>query len=365
MRVTFRQIHQGVEYVNAAAADLARARQQVESGKRLHAPSDDPAAMMRAIEGRAELGGLDSYARTADTVTARLASFDAVLTDVVDRLTAATVAATSARGDTDTPESREAVAVALEGMRDDLVANFNTSFRGVHLFSGSEVDTPAYARVAGVWTYQGDTATVSADLGQGRSADITVNGQAIVQGADATDLFTEMDALITAVRAGDNDAIGTGIDALNRAFTRATRAQSLVGADQQGIANRQLQITSSRLATVTLVAKDEDADLVAAISAMNRADVGLPRRARCGGDGVAAVTDGLLEVTAPCPLQRPRPRSTSTRRSVPSRPMRPRWSPSPAACPASSAAVASCWSRRRRSSRSAACTRSTRRSRRS
>jgi flagellar hook-associated protein 3 FlgL len=272
MRVTFRALHQGIEYVNAAAADLARARQQVESGKRLHAPSDDPAGMLRAIEGRTEIGALDSYARTADTVTARLASFDAVLTDIVDRLTQATVAATSARGSTATPESREAVAVALEGMRDDLVANVNTTFRGVHLFSGSQVQTAPYALVAGAWTYQGDTATVSADIGQGRTADITLNGQAIVQGTDATNLFTEMDALIAAVRAGDNAAIGTGIDALSRAFNRATRAQSLVGADQQGIANRQLQITATRLAAFTRVSKDEDANLAEAISAMNRAD---------------------------------------------------------------------------------------------
>lgn len=272
MRVTFRALHQGVEYVNTAASDLARARQQVESGKRLHAPSDDPAAMQRAIEGRAELGGLDSYARTADTVTARLASFDAVLTDIVDRITQATVAATSARGSTATPEAREAVAVSLEGMRADLVASLNTSFRGVHLFSGSQTDTASYAQIAGTWTYQGDTTTVSADLGQGRTAAIAVSGQAIAQGSDATDLFTEMDALIAAVRAGDNDAIGTGIAALDRAFTRAVLAQSRVGADQQGIANRQLQITARRLATVTSVSKDEDADLVAAISAMNRAD---------------------------------------------------------------------------------------------
>jgi flagellar hook-associated protein 3 FlgL len=157
-------------------------------------------------------------------------------------------------------------------MRDDLAANLNTSFRGVYLFSGSQTGTPAYARVAGTWTYQGNGTAVEADLGQGRRAAITANGQAIAQGSDATDLFTEMDALITAVRAGDNDAIGVGIDALNRAFTRAVRAQSLVGADQQGIANRQLQITASRLAVYGRVAKDEDADLVEAISAMNQAD---------------------------------------------------------------------------------------------
>jgi flagellar hook-associated protein 3 FlgL len=272
MRVTFRELHQGVEYVHSAAADLARARQLVESGKRLHAPSDDPAATLRAVEGRAEIGSLDSYDRTADTATARLALFDSVLTTVIDRLTSATVAATAARGSTATPESREALALQLEGLRADLVGDINTSFRGVYLFSGSEVDTAAYAQVAGTWTYQGNGTAVSADLGQGRSADITLNGQAIVQGGDATDLFTELDALVVAVRAGDDTAIGTGIAALNRAFTRATRAQSAVGADQQGIASRQLQITASRLAAVAHVSKDEDADLAQAISELARAE---------------------------------------------------------------------------------------------
>ena len=244
----------------------------MESGKRLHLPSDDPAAMLRAVEGRAEIGALDSYARSADTVTARLASFDSVLTTVVDRLTAAQVAATAARGTTATAEAREALALQLEGLRDDLAGDLNTSFRGVYLFSGSEVGTPAYARVAGVWTYQGDSAAVTADIGQGRTAEITLDGRAIAQGSDAADLFTEMDALVAAVRAGDNAAIGAGIDALNRAFTRATRAQSGIGADQAGLATRQLQITSSRLAVVTRVAKDEDADLASAISALSRAE---------------------------------------------------------------------------------------------
>ena len=48
--------------------------------------------------------------------------------------------------------------------------------------------------------------------------------------------------------------------------------QSGIGADQAGLATRQLQITSSRLAVVTRVAKDEDADLASAISALSRAE---------------------------------------------------------------------------------------------
>ena len=107
MRVTFRTAFGGIEYVQTAAEQVANARRQVETGKRLSAPSDDPAATQRAIEGRAELSGLDTYARSADSAAAKLATLDTVLTDVVDNLTRASVAATSARGSTATAGSTE------------------------------------------------------------------------------------------------------------------------------------------------------------------------------------------------------------------------------------------------------------------
>jgi flagellar hook-associated protein 3 FlgL len=293
MRVTFNTVHGGVYHLNAAASQAERARQQIESGKRLQVASDDPSAMRRAVAGRAELAGLDTYARTADAATARLATLDSVLSDIVERLTQATVAATSARGTTATVESREASALALEGLRDDLVADVNVTFRGTYLFGGSRSQTPPYVQVAGAWTYQGDAAPVEVDLGQGRTVQIARDGQAVAQGTDATDVFSELDALIVAVRAGDNAGIGVGIDALGRAFNRAVRAQSHIGVDQNGVAERQLQLTSSRLAALANVAKDEDADLVAAISEMNRAQVAY--RAALGAIGTAANAPSLMD----------------------------------------------------------------------
>jgi flagellin-like hook-associated protein FlgL len=50
MRVTFHTAFGSLDYISAAADQTARARQQVQSGKRLEKPSDDPAAMQRSIE---------------------------------------------------------------------------------------------------------------------------------------------------------------------------------------------------------------------------------------------------------------------------------------------------------------------------
>lgn len=291
MRVTFRTAYGGSEYVEIAASQAARARQQVMSGKRVQKASDDPGSMQRAVEGRGEMRSLESYQRTADTATSKLAALDTVLSAVVEKLQQAGVATLSARNSVATPTQREAAAQALEGIRDALAADLNTSFRGVYMFGGGESAAPPYARVAGSWTYQGDNAPVSVDVGPGQTVEVSLDGEAIAQGTEATNVLNDLEALIVAVRAGDQAGMTTGTTALDRAFLRATRAQSGVGVDQQTIAEREGQITATRLAVLSRVSKDEDADLAYAIAEMNRADTAY--RAALGAIGTASRTSLL------------------------------------------------------------------------
>lgn len=286
MRLTFRQAYGGVEYVQVAAGQMARARQQVQSGKRVEKPSDDPAAMQRSVEGRAEVRTLDTYARTADSAMAKLTAMDTVLTAVVDRLEQAKVATLSARSSTTTPERREAAALTLEGIRDALAADLNTSVRGAYVFGGGEATTPPYVLVAGTWTYQGDATPVSVDIGPGQTVDVAIDGQALAQGTDTTNVLNTLETLIVAVRAADPAGMSAGSDALDRAFVRATRTQSQIGVDEQGIAERQGQITATRLGHLARIAADEDADLAMAITEMTRAETAY--RAALGAVGTAS-----------------------------------------------------------------------------
>ncbi len=271
MRVTFRTVHDGVAAVNDASERFARAQEQVETGKRIHAASDDPIAMRRVIEGRTEIAALDSYTRTGDSAAARLAALDTTLGAVVDKLTSASIAASGARGTAATANTRESLAATLTGLRDSLVADLNTKFQGTALFAGAESQTTAYAQVAGVWTYQGDSTTVSVDVSDGRSVAIGLDGQSIAQGSDATNLFAELDALITAVRAGDDVGMAAGMDAIDRAFQRTTRAHSLVGADQKSVDEEQQRVSDLRIASLRRVSKNEDVNLAQAITEMSNA----------------------------------------------------------------------------------------------
>jgi flagellar hook-associated protein 3 FlgL len=286
MRVTFHALDAGVEAINTASSQFIRAQEQVETGKRLRAPSDDPAAAQRIIGGKTELGAIDSYSRSADAAGSRLAVIDTVLTDMVDKITEARATVAGGMGSIATQGSRDALAAKLQGLRDALSSDINSTFRGTYIFSGGVGTAAPYAQIAGVWTYQGDSSPVTVDIASNHSVTTALDGQAIMQGSDATDVLTTLDGLVTAVQTGDQATLASGMDALQRAFDRTVHAQSTVGADQHGIEEELQRLSSFRLAAVQRVSKDEDANVASAISEMTQADTAY--RAALGAVGASS-----------------------------------------------------------------------------
>jgi len=272
VRVTFNgNFQSGLAAINQAAEQFNQSQWQVATGKRLRAPSDDPAAAQGAIQQQAEIGALDSYSRASNGATARLSVLDSALGDIVDRLTQAMTAAEGVHGSIADQTQRDSASVTLGGIRDAIARDINSTYNGQYVFSGSKSDAQSYLYTAGAWVYQGNATPMTVDVGRGRAVSLAVDGQTILQGTDTTDVLTVLDGLVTATQTGDNTATQTGIDALKRAFDRATRAQSQVGADEASVSDGQQRLASLRLAATTRLSQAQDANLADAITSMNRA----------------------------------------------------------------------------------------------
>jgi flagellar hook-associated protein 3 FlgL len=275
MRITFaRQYQDASTSLELANERLSDYQQQVASGKRINRPSDDPSDTASAIGERAKIAQIDQYAATGDSSNARLTILDTVMSDIVTKLTAAQSTATSALGTTQTTAQRDAAAQQLEGIKTALVDDFNTSFQGNYLFSGTKSTTKPYAVGAGgvVGAYAGSTTEVQVDIAQNRSVTIGFDGSSVTKGSDPTDLFTTLDNLIAAVKIGDNTAIASGMASLNDVFTRATAAQSRVGAAMDAIDTNKQRLTTVKLASKTHLSTLEDANMADAISGMQQSD---------------------------------------------------------------------------------------------
>jgi flagellar hook-associated protein 3 FlgL len=272
MRIIYDVLRDGLSAINNAAGQLARAQQQVSTGKRISGAGDDPRGTQQAIEERATLNGIDAYTKTSDAAAVRLASADSVLTSYSDKLTSAITTALGAQGSDTNPTARAAAAETIRSLRQALVSDLNTTFNGHYLFSGTSSDAVAYVQVAGAWTYQGDNSTAQVDIESGRSISVSFDGQSIAQGSDTTDVFTAMDTLATAVDAGNNAGITAGLAALQRGFDRAQRAQALLGSDEQGVDAATTRLRTLSVASEARRAKLEDANMAEAITKLTQAD---------------------------------------------------------------------------------------------
>jgi flagellar hook-associated protein 3 FlgL len=286
MRVTFSQIQGSLDAINIAAAQFARAQQQVASGKRMQRPSDDPMGTERAIQDLSAIGTIDSYSQTSGTAAARLSVLDGALSSMTDILTDALATATSGHGSTVNQITRDTASAKLLALRDGLAGSLNTTFQGVYVFGGTESSTQPYSNATGAWVYAGNSSSVTVDTSPNHTVSLSRDGQAIAKGSDATDVFAVIETLAAAVSAGNDAAVTTGIDALSRAFTRVVKAQSQVGTDESGLADGDVQLGSLRLAATQRLSGDQDVNMAQAITQMSRAQTAY--QAALGAVGTAS-----------------------------------------------------------------------------
>jgi len=274
MRITFNsQFRDGAAGIDSASERLIEAQRQVATGRRLNKVSDDPTAASSSVAERSSLGAIEQYTRTADGVASRLTVVDTVLSDIVELLTKAQSVAMNGRGSTKTTEQRAAVAEELRGIRSALLDNFNTSFQGTYVFAGANSTTPPYTEGGGgaVNPYAGSTTELEVEIGDGRVVTMAFDGNTIAQGGDAEHLFDAMDDLMAAVTAGDEAGVTTGMTALERAFTRASGAQSRLGNDMNEIDSHKLRLQQMKLSSNERLSKLESTNMAEAITNMANA----------------------------------------------------------------------------------------------
>lgn len=259
--------------IQSTAAAFAKAQQQVSSGKRIQQASDDPSAAATASRERAEINAVDRYREANDSVDSRLRVTDAVLSDIISSITNAQTKAAAGRSTVLTTEQRNAIALEIEGAREAIFTAVNTSYRGIFLFSGANNTTAPYTKTGTtVSAYQGDANVVEVDISRTSTAAVTMDGGGLLQGSAAQDLFQTLDALATAVRAGDMTGIDAGLGELDAAFNRVTSAQSRVGATLSALPAEKARLDEMRRASDTRRSQAEEISLAEAISEMTRAE---------------------------------------------------------------------------------------------
>ncbi|MCW9058349.1 MAG: flagellar hook-associated protein FlgL [Gammaproteobacteria bacterium] len=159
MRISTSQLFQlGIKSVLDQQATVSKLQQQIASGKRIQSPADDPAGAVRILDVRQAIDTTSQYQRNINLARERLAVEDSTLDSSVDVLQRVRELAIQANNDTQSPQTRAAIATEIRQRLEDLLDLANTAgANGEYIFSGFNTKTQPFAvDGAGNHVYQGD-----------------------------------------------------------------------------------------------------------------------------------------------------------------------------------------------------------------
>lgn len=203
--------------------------QQVASGRRVNAYSDDPAASATMVYNRSESSLNDQFTRNISDLKAVLQTGDSAMSSAVTELTRALTLGIQGANGTLSDTDRQALAAEVSGIQQQMLSIANSSVSGNYIFSGTNVSTPAFvadASSASGVRYQGNSGVNSLELQPGQTTAINIPGDQLFTSA-AGSVFQALNDLQTAL--SSNGDVAGAVSSVRTAMNEVTRQRSFYG----------------------------------------------------------------------------------------------------------------------------------------
>jgi len=235
---------------------LNQADLELASGRSINAPSDNPVGTQSLILNRAAQAVNDTFQQSVGDLQSRMQTADSALNSAENAINQAITLGVQAGNSDLSNAQRQAIALQLQGIQQQLVSTANTSYNGSYLFGGTLVETPPFtlnpAVPAGV-TYSGNSSVTSVEIASGESVNVNVPGDQLFLNP-AGSLLGSLNQLITAVQTN------TGISAANVSFGQGA-TQYYAQSVSYGSTLNQLQSTATQLSTAQVQLQTQESSI--------------------------------------------------------------------------------------------------------
>jgi flagellar hook-associated protein 3 FlgL len=256
---------------------LATTQAQMAVGKQILSPSaaPDQAAAIQRLKG--EVQRQDSHTRTLEVAMRRYTAEETALSSSNDLLIRMKELGLQAANDTLAPDDRKAIGMEMKALRDQLLSLGNTRDNsGNYLFSGTRVNTPAFAEEAsGKVIYQGDQTQTRIPAGVERTVQFTRAGtdvfsRVVRDDSQAVVFFDALDQMIAGVDSSQTAKIQQGVADLTQMHNNLTLAQAQNGSDQSVLQAQLDVLDETTLRIKSTLSEIEDLDYAEAVTKMNK-----------------------------------------------------------------------------------------------
>ncbi|NBT35241.1 MAG: flagellar hook-associated protein 3 [Betaproteobacteria bacterium] len=270
-----------VTQMTNSQTSLAQSQAQLSAGKKVLSPSDAPDDATAIQRIKSVLARQDSFETSIQSTENRLKKEESALGGVSDVLTRLKELAVQASNDTYGAKDREALAIEMQGLQQDLLSFANTrDENGAYLFSGSRVTTPAFGADAnGNIVYQGDETVNMVEVGDQRQIQGNRTGtqvfSRVVRTADdgsqqGVSFFQSVQDLVDAVRSSDRTKMNRGISEIDNLSQSVSLSVARVGSDTNVIQGQRAVLDETKLQLKTILSNAEDLDYTEAVTKMQK-----------------------------------------------------------------------------------------------
>ncbi|MGV8977957.1 MAG: flagellar hook-associated protein FlgL [Cellulomonas sp.] len=255
-------------------SSMANMQAKMSSGKKISVPSDDPAAASDILRLRGEQRAQTQYVRNSDDGNSWLTTVDTAIQSSLSVLRRARDLTVQSGNGGLGATSRDALATEIEGVRDSLLAQANTTFLGRSVFAGTSDKGAAFVTdpTAGPYSWTGTPgAPVERRVGPITTVRVDVDGQAAF-GSGAGSVFALLDQIAGALRTPGTDATAF-LGQIDAHMDNMLTQVSAVGARQNQISDAQSDLLTAQLTTKTQLSGIEDIDLADTILQLQSQEV--------------------------------------------------------------------------------------------
>ena len=240
---------------------------QLSTGKQLTNPSDDPVGTALTLDYRQQSAELDQFGKTINQAKGFLSQTENALDSVNTLIRTARSLALQGANDTQTQDSRDALATQVDNIIKQVATLGNTQYGSQYIFAGQQTQTaPIVATGAGVYTYAGGkTSTgdgqIVLDIGRNDSVQVNTTGDTTI-----IPILNTLKSLRDNLSTGNARAItAIDLDNLDKSLSTITSVRADFGAKVQRLTQTQNRNDQSKVNFSKFISDIEDTDTAQAV----------------------------------------------------------------------------------------------------
>jgi flagellar hook-associated protein 3 FlgL len=282
MRVTnSTMINKAVRNVDGAFRRYIACQEKVASGRSINHLSDDPHGAARAVRLRSVLRGVEQYKRNAENADTSVRTYDDNLDKVGSILNRVRELVVRGATDSATPTEREAMAVEVRELFDELVHAGNASHLGAYMYAGHRTGKSPFEVIDDMgdanWpvSYAGDSGVNRVEVGPGLTLEINITGEQVFMGqSGGVNIFRTVRQIEQHLTESDVPKLsGSDLASLDQAINQVLKFRAELGGRGSRLELVINRLESDSVSITELLSKTEDVDLADAIMRLAEQDV--------------------------------------------------------------------------------------------